>query len=148
MSCTMLNVVNLSSELWHEGRVPWRLAMLRRWAHGKQTSLHWIGLKWWGEHCYIETMTSWQPPWLHNRVNTPIMSNHRNLPYALRDQHTGVASCCWGWPWWDCTREGLETALDSWFLAEDLCVVQWYAHHCMCISVRIMYIYIYELSTA
>ena len=28
-------------------------------------------------------------------------------------------------------REGLETALDSWLLAEDLCVAQWYAHRCM-----------------
>ena len=44
-------------------------------------------------------------------------------------QHTGVASCCWGRR--GCTREGLETVLDSWFLAEDLCVVQWYKHNCM-----------------
>ena len=30
-----------------------------------------------------------------------------------------------------CTREGLETTLDPWFLAEDLCVVQWHARRCM-----------------
>ena len=30
-----------------------------------------------------------------------------------------------------CTRKGLETTLDSWFLAEDLCVVQWHARRCM-----------------
>ena len=46
-------------------------------------------------------------------------------------QHTGVASCCWGRPWGCCTRIGIETTLDSWFLAEDLCVVQWHVCRCM-----------------
>ena len=42
-------------------------------------------------------------------------------------QLPAVASCCWSRPWVCCTREGLKTALDTWFLAEDLCDVQLHA---------------------
>ena len=34
----------------------------------------------------------------------------------------GWLQCCWGRPWGRCTRKGLETTLDSWLLAEDLCI--------------------------
>ena len=47
--------------------------------------------------------------------------------------NTGVRSCWWSRPWecCTCTREGIRTALDSWSLAEDLCVMQWHACLCM-----------------
>ena len=47
--------------------------------------------------------------------------------------NTGVGSCWWSRPWecCTCTREGIGAALDSWSLAEDLCVMQWHACLCM-----------------
>ena len=40
-----------------------------------------------------------------------------------------MASYCFGRPWECFTRGSLETALESWFLDEDLCVAQWQALH-------------------
>ena len=57
-------------------------------------------------------------------MHSKFFANDRNA-----HQHTGVASCCLGRPWECVTRGSLETALDSWFLAEDLCVAQWQALH-------------------
>ena len=52
-----------------------------------------LACEWWSEHCFTEIMKSWQPPWLRNSVNTPIMSNHRNWQNALRDR----------WDWLRCS---------------------------------------------
>ena len=46
-------------------------------------------------------------------------------------KNTKVALYRWGRPWECCTREGLKTVLDSWFLAEDRFVAQWHVCHCI-----------------
>ena len=87
----------------------------------------------------MQTMMSWQTWYLFNREKRWLCQNadyvNMHWEFVANDgdahQHTGGASCCWGRPWECCTREGLETALDSWFLAEDLSVVQWHTDRCM-----------------
>ena len=76
----------------------------------------------------------------YSTETNPIMSQCRLCEYAQNEcwewwrcshQHIGVAASCWGRPWDFSIRKGFGTVLDSWFIAEALCVVQWHARRCI-----------------
>ena len=66
-------------------------------------------------------------------------ANYEELAVVANDkdvhQHTGVASCGSGQPREHCIRDGLKTALASWLLANDLCVVLCCAVSCASLHV-------------
>ena len=81
---------------------------------------------------------------------TKICTRNLNLNYLQKwemqhnktnSKNTKVASCRLGRPWECCTREGLKTVLDLWFLAEDRFVAQWHVRHCIVCCIVTSYHY-------
>ena len=78
---------------------------------------------WTETHTELSTMVNFSWTRLFN-IAYSRMSKHwvvilteQTMPNAQ-----GWLQCFWGRPWGRCTRKDLETTLDSWLLAEDLCI--------------------------
>lgn len=108
------------------------IATLRWWQwfdrKGNIPALVWLSVKaweWCGSHCYIVTA--------NNKTHWGQVVNEWDA-----HQCKEVASCCWRQRWGWFTKKGLQTALDWWFVAEDLCVAQWYCTSVFCVPIHIL----------